>query len=289
MAKSSTVFISYSHDSPEHEARVLGFAARLVTEGIEAQLDQWNQEPDDGWALWTERQITNSDFVIVVCTNTYCARVASPDGESAGAGAFWEARIIRTCLYEAKGGGKKFVPVYFGSSEPRAIPTMLKDTTRYQIDSPEGYIALYRRLTRQPKIERPELGELVVLPRKSFLPGAGGEALLPTKNEFRLTEALSFKKLSPAQVCDERKLKSTAYSVRTYIRFDNYLAEDVALYWLNYQGERVYYATLQPGRSYLAETFVTHPWVITRLDVRFQGKCLAVFEPEFVPGVAEIR
>lgn len=35
-----SVFISYSNDSPEHADKVLGFANKLRSEGIDAVLDQ---------------------------------------------------------------------------------------------------------------------------------------------------------------------------------------------------------------------------------------------------------
>ncbi|MGC2696487.1 MAG: SEFIR domain-containing protein [Candidatus Angelobacter sp.] len=39
------VFISYSHDSPEHEQSVLAFADRLVDDGIDVILDQYVSPP----------------------------------------------------------------------------------------------------------------------------------------------------------------------------------------------------------------------------------------------------
>ena len=35
------VFISYSHDSPEHAQHVLELAERLRSDGVDAQLDQY--------------------------------------------------------------------------------------------------------------------------------------------------------------------------------------------------------------------------------------------------------
>jgi len=37
-----TVFISYSHDSPEHSARVLTLSDKLRSFGVDAELDQYN-------------------------------------------------------------------------------------------------------------------------------------------------------------------------------------------------------------------------------------------------------
>ena len=48
---SPAVFISYSHDSPEHEASVLALAKRLRADGIDAVLDQYESFPTRGWDL----------------------------------------------------------------------------------------------------------------------------------------------------------------------------------------------------------------------------------------------
>ena len=52
-----TVFISYSHDSPEHEDRVLELSDRLREEGIAANIDQYQTAPPEGWQLWMEKEI----------------------------------------------------------------------------------------------------------------------------------------------------------------------------------------------------------------------------------------
>ena len=40
-----TVFISYSHDSPEHSERVLAFSNKLRELGVDAELDQYLTRP----------------------------------------------------------------------------------------------------------------------------------------------------------------------------------------------------------------------------------------------------
>jgi hypothetical protein len=62
------VFISYSHDSAEHQARVLGLADRLRADGVAAEVDQYEAAPPEGWPLWCEQQIEAADFVLMVCT-----------------------------------------------------------------------------------------------------------------------------------------------------------------------------------------------------------------------------
>jgi hypothetical protein len=43
------VFISYSHDSPEHSERVLALSNRLRALGIDAELDRYHVRPTQGW------------------------------------------------------------------------------------------------------------------------------------------------------------------------------------------------------------------------------------------------
>jgi hypothetical protein len=49
----SRAFISYSHDSTEHEELVLRFARRLRKDGVDAQIDQFvGGRPTEGWPRW---------------------------------------------------------------------------------------------------------------------------------------------------------------------------------------------------------------------------------------------
>ena len=160
------VFISYSHDTVEHQERVLGLAYRLRADGIAAEIDQYNTAPPEGWPLWCERQVAASDFVLMVCTETYHRRVSGDEELGKGLGIVWEARIIRQLLYDAGAVGDKFVPVLFSDASPAQIPTPIKAGTRYVIDTEDGYEELYRRLTGQPRLLRPTLGAIRALPTR---------------------------------------------------------------------------------------------------------------------------
>jgi hypothetical protein len=161
------VFISYSHDTVEHQERVLGLADRLRADGIDAEIDQYNTAPPEGWPLWCERQIEAADFVLVVCTETYHRRVRGDEDRGKGLGVVWEAQIIRQLLYDAGAVSNKFVPVLFSDASPEQIPMPIKGGTRYVIDTEDGYEDLYRRLTGQPRLLRPALGTIRPLPTRS--------------------------------------------------------------------------------------------------------------------------
>jgi hypothetical protein len=69
------VFISYSHDSPEHCERVLGLSERLRKDGIETSLDRYiHGTTPEGWPRWMLNQLDWANFVPVVCTETYYRR-----------------------------------------------------------------------------------------------------------------------------------------------------------------------------------------------------------------------
>jgi len=160
------VFISYSHDTAWHQERVLDLADRLQADGIDAEIDQYNDAPPEGWPLWCERQIEAADVVLMVCTETYHRRVRGEEERGKGLGVVWEAAIIRQLLYDTGTVNSKFVPVLFSDGSPEHIPTPIKGWSRYVVDSDDGYEALYRRLTGQPLTPRPELGEIRALPAR---------------------------------------------------------------------------------------------------------------------------
>jgi TIR domain len=160
------VFISYSHDTVEHQERVLGLADRLRADGIDAEIDQYNAAPPEGWPLWCERQIDAADVVLMVCTETYHRRVSGNEEREKGLGVVWEGRIIRQHLYDAGSVSGKFVPVLFADASPAHIPTPIKGGTLYIIDTEDGYEDLYRHLTGQPRLLRPALGTIRALPAR---------------------------------------------------------------------------------------------------------------------------
>jgi len=162
------VFISYSHDSSKHKERVLQFANALRSHGIDAELDRYHVRPPKGWPHWCEEQLRpeNSDFVLMLCTETYLKRVQDKVPADEGRGVFWEGAIIYDYLYDAK-GNTRFIPVLFSDGNDSSIPMPIRNHTRYRIDAFDltdpGYQNLYRELTGQPLVTKPSLGEVINL------------------------------------------------------------------------------------------------------------------------------
>ena len=110
-ATNPSVLVSYSHDSLEHEQRVLEFCNRLRARGVDAFLDQFLQGlpakagPLDGAPDRTAR--LHADGV-------YGGLPATLHGGRSGGvglGVVWEARILRNLLYDDAGRHGRIVPI----------------------------------------------------------------------------------------------------------------------------------------------------------------------------------
>jgi TIR domain len=169
------VFISYSHDSPEHRDRVLEFCDELRVDGIDAMIDLYVQSPPEGWPNWCKSGIENAQFVLMVCTEIYLRRIDRKEEPGVGHGVLWEGRLINQHLYDAGSVSAKFVPVLFADGSPDHVPAPVKGGTIYRIETPEGYEALLRLLTAQPLTPITQLGRLDHCRRRS-----GGHSPFPS-------------------------------------------------------------------------------------------------------------
>jgi hypothetical protein len=172
----SRVFISYSHDSTEHQQRVLALAERLRKDGVDAQLDQYVAgTPRKGWPRWMEDQLDWAQFVLVICTGTYQRRFLGREEPGKGKGADWEGSLITLELYHARSDTSKFVPVLFDPEDNRFIPGQLSGHTHYLLNSEDNYAKLYDFLTGQAGVVPGELGKLKARARVAVEPLTFGE------------------------------------------------------------------------------------------------------------------
>ena len=118
----------------------------------------------------------------MACTETYLRRFQGEEEYGSGRGGTWEGHIITQELYNAQGRNHKFIPIIFRLEDSQFIPIPLQSATHYAL--PEQYDDLYRRLTAQPLIVKPVLGNMKSMPphqmpalpvlksRQSFVPQA---------------------------------------------------------------------------------------------------------------------
>jgi parallel beta-helix repeat protein len=185
------IFISYSHDSTEHSRRVRALADQLRKDGIDARIDQYTPDPDEGWSKWMRTQVKEADRVLLVFTETYQRRYEGDEEQGKGQGATFEGVIVTQVLYEGGGFNTKFRPVVFREEDERFIPVELRRFNRYRVDTQEHYQNLLRWLYQAPSIVAPTIGQKPELPiEQAFelfqVPTRGQKPELPTEQAFEL-------------------------------------------------------------------------------------------------------
>lgn len=147
------VFISYSHDSEEHKKWVLELATRLRSFGIDATLDQWELKAGADIPLFMEQHLTNSDFVVLVCTDKYVEKA------NAGKGGVGYEKMILTADIMSNINSNKAIPI-IKQSINKSVPTFVK--TKLYIDFDSGYEFAFEELARtilnEPLYKKPPLG-----------------------------------------------------------------------------------------------------------------------------------
>jgi hypothetical protein len=149
-------FISYSWDSQEHKQWVQALASRLQKDGgVRIILDLWHLVAGGDRAVFMERGITYSKFVILICTTEYAQRANQRTG-----GVGYEAMIITGELAENINQGK-FIPVIRNGDWKSSLPVWIK--TKQGVDlrenpySEEKYWDLVRAL-HQETLKPPPIG-----------------------------------------------------------------------------------------------------------------------------------
>ncbi len=170
------VFISYSHDSPEHERQVLALSERLRADGIDSWIDQYDPYPEEGWPRWMQRQIDEAEAVLLICTPTYRKRVEGKEEPGIGKGVCWEANLIYNRLYSNQQYTSQFVPVLFSGAGENDIPEVLRGQPFFRVQDEQGYESFYRRLTGQPRVTPSPLGSVHRLPKIEMVSGRAVES-----------------------------------------------------------------------------------------------------------------
>jgi TIR domain/SEFIR domain/Pentapeptide repeats (9 copies) len=153
------VFISYSHDSSDHSARLLSLTQRLRREGVDATIDQFTPFPKEGWIRWMQRQLDEADFTLCVCTENYRIGFDGLREGPEGKGVNWEGQTIAQSIYDNRGNNSYYIPVIFAEEEMSdVIPRALRSYKHFILD--RQYDELYFLLTNQPVVSPEPLGPI---------------------------------------------------------------------------------------------------------------------------------
>jgi tetratricopeptide (TPR) repeat protein len=190
------VFLSYSHDSFEHAARVLALAQQLRRDGVDSRIDQFEAFPPQGWPQWCAREILDARYVLLVCTETYRRRFFGYEQAGVGRGVKWEANIVQNILYNDE-RNLRFVPMVFAKEDEQFIPETLQGGTRILLNdckpSDAGYKSLLRHFTGGKKL--PPLAKISRIAEPQRSP----DASVPTEQVWEEATAIVIQKLDEIQ------------------------------------------------------------------------------------------
>lgn len=146
------VFISYAWENEEHREWVKALADRLLSDGIDAVLDQYDLELGDRLPQFMEQSVKSSDYVLIVCTPTYKHKA---DDRIGGVG--YEGHIISGELFSQR-NERKFIPVIKEGSVEDSLPAFLEGKLAIDLSDggePQGYndlLATLYGVKKKPKV-----------------------------------------------------------------------------------------------------------------------------------------
>lgn len=160
------IFMSYSHDDREHENWVLALSTRLVANGVDVVLDQWDLRLGSDLSRFMESGLTQADRVLAVCTDKYVEKANTGNG-----GVGYEKMILTAELMQDV-TSEKIIPVIRGNQREHPVPTFLGSRVYIDFRDPAQYEAKYAELVREihgSSIRpRPPLGENPFLKINSY-------------------------------------------------------------------------------------------------------------------------
>lgn len=152
------VFISYAWSSKEYDEKVIGFASRLMGDGIEVLLDKWNIDPGADTVNFMEKCVKDEsvNYVLMLLDKKY---VDKADGRKGGVGI--ETQIISNEVYN-DAEQNKFIPIIFerDSDGKVYVPVYLKTRFYYDLtkeNAEEEYVNLVKIFMEKKSIKSQNL------------------------------------------------------------------------------------------------------------------------------------
>lgn len=172
------VFISYSHDDSNHKKWVLELATKLRNSGIDAIIDQWDLNAGDDLPKFMEKNLRESDYVLMICTNKYVKKANS------GLGGVGYEKMIITSEFMKSIDSNKIIPI-IRQNGTNKVPTFLKSKIyidmSYHKDFEFSFDELIRKIHNAPLYKKPKIGNI---------PFASTEEVFPKKSKSGLHELM---------------------------------------------------------------------------------------------------
>lgn len=91
--------------------------------------------------------------------------------------------------------------------------------------------------------------------------------------------------MRPRPCDEEQRLRSIHAETQSAVFFRNDSTHPIKVYWLDYEGKRQSYGTLEPHTETTQPTFLTNPWLVAD-DM---DRCLAIYLPQAETPAVIIR
>jgi uncharacterized protein YegP (UPF0339 family) len=149
-------FISYSHDNEAHKEWVLNLATRLIKNGVDVILDQWDLRLGGDLPSFMEGGLTDVDRVICICSEAYVSKA------NAGSGGVGYEKMILTSELMHNINSEKIIPLIKKNSASKATPVFLQTKLyidfRSETEYENSYSALIKEIHGESIKARPALG-----------------------------------------------------------------------------------------------------------------------------------
>jgi hypothetical protein len=137
------VFVSYSHDSEVHNDWVLRLATRLVANGVDVVLDQWDLNLGGDLPRFMESGLTEADRVLSICTSEYTTKA------NAGIGGVGYEKMILTAQMMKDVTTNRIIPLIRLNDLVQPVPTFLGSRVFIDFRDDLAYEAEYGELLRE--------------------------------------------------------------------------------------------------------------------------------------------
>lgn len=153
-----TCFISYSWDSDSHKEWVRNLVDQLISYGIATTLDQYDIHAGEDVLAFMEKGVTDSDYVILVCTPKFKKKADTRRG-----GVGWETAVVTGAIFQKAHAERKFIPILREGEINTALPTYLKSKIfidfRSSANLTTALEGLVRHIYETPLHQKPSLGK----------------------------------------------------------------------------------------------------------------------------------
>ena len=84
----------------------------------------------------------------------------------------------------------------------------------------------------------------------------------------------------------EYRLRSLEDTKPAEVIFFNQSTRTIRTYWLDHEGRREFKSEIPPGDSFVQQTYVTHPWVVTSSKTK---DCVGIYQPESSSSIVVVH